>query len=431
MEKPWKYHGRPFHFTKSSLTIATYHSNATFSFLGEAVSFRSDAAYLLVGGLGGLGYGLAQWMAEKNAAHLVFLSRSVDAESHKDLFRELEGKGCTVTAVKGDVSSPADVQKAIFASPAPVKGILNLSMVLRDTSFLAMDLADWKAATGPKVRGTWNLHEASRCLQLDFFVLFSSMCGILGMPGQANYAAANTFMDAFVQYRHHQHLPASVIDVGAVEGIGWTAGNPKALERSKWLESAILSQRELFQATTIAVSQPDLAPADTTNADFSEPSQIITGFHSTPALREAFRGNASFLDRRFVAYANTDGGSTAIDAANTGTTTEIGAALLRFIESLPANPDKLDDPSASTFIATEVARWVFDLLLKSIEDDAEVDLARSFVDIGFDSLAAVELRAWWRAVLGMEISVLEIMSFANLKAVGEFAVKGLREKLAA
>jgi hypothetical protein len=57
-------------------------------------------------------------------------------------------------------------------------------------------------------------------MQLNFFVLFSFMSGIIGMPGQANYAAATTFMDAFVQYRHSQHLPASVIDVGAVDGIG-------------------------------------------------------------------------------------------------------------------------------------------------------------------------------------------------------------------
>jgi acyl carrier protein len=285
-----------------------------------------------------------------------------------------------------------------------------------------MSLADWKAATQPKVQGTWNLHAASRGIDLDFFVLFSSMCGIIGMPGQANYSAGNTFMDAFVQYRHTQSLPASVIDVGAVEGIGWTADNTKTLERSKWLEGAIMSQRELFEAVTHAIFTSNGAKDDSPAT--GEPSQIITGFRMTSSLTEAFRGKATFLDRRLAIYANGDSGVD-VDDAGPGT---VAAALHAFIVTLPSNVDKLDDPVTSKFIAREIAAWVFDLLLKPVEDDAEVDLARSFVDIGFDSLAAVELRSWWRATLGFNISVLEIMSFPNLAAIGDHAVKGLRAR---
>ncbi|KAM7196903.1 hypothetical protein V8F20_006870 [Naviculisporaceae sp. PSN 640] len=405
----------------------------------QSATLRSDAAYLLVGGLGGLGCGLAQWLAEKNARHLVFLSRNAGtAEAHKQLFLELEGKGCTSTAIQGDISNLADVRKAIAMSPAPLKGIFNLSMILRDASFLTMNIANWQAATDPKVKGTWNLHRASREMDLDFFVLFSSLCGIVGMPGQANYAAANTFMDAFVHYRHQQNLSASVIDVGAVDGIGWTAENPNVLERSRWLNSAVLSQRDLFQATTLAVfayhnqHQSRKVESDEISLRhevvFSERSQITSAFQPRPALREAFQGNASFLDRRLIAYANQG----AVDAAaNPDNGKEgIGAALRSFVSGLNAGnfQDKLDDPATSEFIATEVALWVFDLLLKPVEDEADVDLARSFVDIGFDSLAAVELRTWWKAVLGLDISVLEIMSFANLAGIGDFAVQGLRAK---
>jgi NAD(P)-dependent dehydrogenase (short-subunit alcohol dehydrogenase family) len=387
-----------------------------------SMRFKHDASYLLVGGLGGLGRGLARWMAEHGAAHFVFMSRNTGAEAHQELFRELESRGCTVSLVRGDVSSLSDVEKAISASPAPPKGIFNLSMVLQDGSLLAMSLADWKAATQPKVQGTWNLHAASRNLDLDFFILFSSMCGIIGMPGQANYSAGNTFMDAFVQYRHDQSLPASVIDVGAVEGIGWTADNTETLQRSKWLEGAIMSQRELFQAVTLAISASDGAKDHDASPVFAEESQVITGFRMTPSLSEAFRGKATFLDRRLAAYSNQDSG-TDVNSAGTGT---VAAALHAFLTTLPANLDKLDDPATSKFIAREIAAWVFDLLLKPVEDDAELDLTRSFVDIGFDSLAAVELRSWWRATIGFNISVLEIMSFANLAAMGDHAVKGLR-----
>ncbi|KAK4204962.1 KR-domain-containing protein [Triangularia verruculosa] len=191
------------------------------------------------------------------------------------------------------------------------------------------------------------------------------------MPGQANYAAANTFIDAFVQFQHQPgQLPASVVDVGAVEGIGWNSDNPKVLERSGWLEGAILKQRELFQATTVAAFAPH--PASTSDDSSS------------------YQGCSAALHRR------------------------------------AAGKPRQNNPSTSTFIATDITMWVFDLLLKPIEDGGEVDLARSFVDIGFDSLAAVELRTRWKAVLGLDISVLEIMSFANLAASGDFAVQGLK-----
>ncbi|EUC29676.1 hypothetical protein COCCADRAFT_39966 [Bipolaris zeicola 26-R-13] len=344
----------------------------------STMRFKSDASYLLVGGLGGLGRGLVRWMAEHGAAHFVFLSRSPGAEAHKELFCELERKGCAVTVVQGDVSSLVDVEKAISASPEQLKGIFNLSIVLQDGSLLTMSLAGWKAVTQPK-------------------------------------------------YRHSQSLPASAIDVGAVEGIGWTAENTKTLERSKWLESAVMSQQELFQAVTLAILGSDAAKDANKDPSpvFVEPSQLITEFRMTPALNEAFRGKATFLDRRLATYSNRDSAAHGVDASGAGT---VGDALRGFIATLPANVDKLDDPNTSKFIAREIAAWVFDLLLKPIQDDDEIDLAHSFVDIGLDSLAAVELRSWWKATLGLDISVLEIVSFANLAAMGDHATKGLRAK---
>lgn len=88
-----------------------------------------------------------------------------------------------------------------------------------------MEHAQWSSTLSPKVHGTWNLHNAVPNEALDFFVCFSSMSGIIGQPGQANYAAANTFLDAFAQYRRDLGLPASVIDLGIVDDIGFVAQN--------------------------------------------------------------------------------------------------------------------------------------------------------------------------------------------------------------
>src|SRR4051812_23371970 len=88
-----------------------------------------------------------------------------------------------------------------------------------------MSHADWEASVFPKVLGAWNLHNALEKHNLDFLILFGSASGVCGNHGQANYAAANTFLDAFVQYRQHRHLPASIMDLGPVEDIGYLVDN--------------------------------------------------------------------------------------------------------------------------------------------------------------------------------------------------------------
>jgi hypothetical protein len=94
-----------------------------------------------------------------------------------------------------------------------------------------MTYEDWTLAVGPKVTGAWNLHNTSKQCDLDFFVLFSSLSGATGNPGQANYAAANTFLDAFVQYRHQQGLPASAIDLGLMGEIGFVSKRSRLADR--------------------------------------------------------------------------------------------------------------------------------------------------------------------------------------------------------
>ena len=94
-----------------------------------------------------------------------------------------------------------------------------------------MTLADYKAVVQPKVSGTWNLHEALIGADLDFFIMLSSTAGVIGNRGQAAYAAANTFLDAFAHYRGLQGLPAVSIGLGAVEGVGYIAD--QAVDRSE------------------------------------------------------------------------------------------------------------------------------------------------------------------------------------------------------
>ncbi|TLD16699.1 uncharacterized protein PgNI_02547 [Pyricularia grisea] len=130
------------------------------------VAFDKDVSYLLVGGLGGLGRAMSVWMVQRGARHLTFLSRSAGSgEDDANFVRELESMSCTVQLVMVDVTKSEHVARAVHAVPTPLKGVVQISMVLWDQMFDRMPIEDWKTVTQPKVQGTWNLQ--ATCTAID------------------------------------------------------------------------------------------------------------------------------------------------------------------------------------------------------------------------------------------------------------------------
>lgn len=115
------------------IVVSMSESPSPTSNMSAEISFSSDHAYLLVGGLGGIGRAISQWMVEKGARNLVYLSRSAGSTStaREALFRELRVQGCNITTVQGDVSDLQDVQRAVLECNAPIAGIFQMSMVLK------------------------------------------------------------------------------------------------------------------------------------------------------------------------------------------------------------------------------------------------------------------------------------------------------------
>ena len=142
-----------------------------------------------------------------------------------------------------------------------------------------MTLAEWDQCVQPKVQGTWNLHHATSSAELDFFLLFSSICGITGQWGQGNYNSANSFLDTFVNFRHGQNLPASVVDIGFMGSIGMAMESDALVEQLKGSGYYFLSEHHLIDALTIAIahSRPgkDL---------FMSKSQLGLGIRSTKPI---------------------------------------------------------------------------------------------------------------------------------------------------
>lgn len=198
------------------------------------IRLRQDATYLVTGGLGALGRCTARWLVERGARHLVLVGRSADSGAADGLVEQLAAAGATVTIARADVSSEADVGRlfaGISATGFPLKGIVHAAGVLQDGVLLQQDWARFRRVFASKVAGAWNLHLASRSLDLDFFVLYSSLASLLGSAGQGNYAAANAFLDALAHERRRRGLAATSINWGAWGGSGMAASLDDASRR--------------------------------------------------------------------------------------------------------------------------------------------------------------------------------------------------------
>ncbi|MGQ4807051.1 hypothetical protein NKDENANG_00389 [Candidatus Entotheonellaceae bacterium PAL068K] len=193
--------------------------------IAPEVTIRDDATYLITGGLGGLGVRVARWLVEQGARHLVLIGRSQptpDAQCQLDVLAEL---GAEVMVAQADVTVREQLGEVLAHIDVnyPLRGVIHAAGVLDDGSLLQQDWARFVKVLAPKVWGAWNLHTLTQEISLDFFILFSSIASLLGNRGQANHAAANTFLDAFAHYRRAQHLPALSINWGAWSEVGAAA----------------------------------------------------------------------------------------------------------------------------------------------------------------------------------------------------------------
>ncbi len=182
----------------------------------KRIKIDPDGSYLITGGLGGLGLKVAEWLVKQGAKHLVLAGRKT---------RQIEIADATVITAILDVAQRQSVDELMhqFGNAWPeLKGIIHAAGVIDDAIFSSQDWSRFESVFASKVKGSWNLHEASLSKPLDFFVLFSSFAA-LGSPGQINYASANAYMDALAYFRYNQGLPALSISWGPWSEVGLAA----------------------------------------------------------------------------------------------------------------------------------------------------------------------------------------------------------------
>ena len=200
-------------------------------------SFRPEGTYLVTGGLGDLGLRIARWMIEGGARRIVLVGRRhlPDRGSWDDLdeghpasavieaIGAMERLGATVVAASADVAD-REAMGALFdrlrESMPPIRGVVHAAGVVRLRDAAGLDEEAMRNVLRPKVAGAWVLHELTRSLPLDFFAMFSSVASVWSSRKLADYAAANSFLDALAHHRAALGLPALSINWGPWEGAG-------------------------------------------------------------------------------------------------------------------------------------------------------------------------------------------------------------------
>jgi NAD(P)-dependent dehydrogenase (short-subunit alcohol dehydrogenase family)/acyl carrier protein len=208
---------------------------------GLIQKFNSNSTYLITGGLGALGLQIAEWFVQQGVRHLVLVNRSLASQQTQIILDKLRQKGVTVKVAQADVSSPvaiAGVLEDIKANMPPLRGIIHAAGILDDGILIEQNWQRFWQVLEPKVAGAWNLHQLTQDIQLDFFVCFSSIAALLGSLGQANYAAANAFVDALAHYRQKLGLPGLSINWGPFSGIGMAATVDNYYQ-TRWQEQGI------------------------------------------------------------------------------------------------------------------------------------------------------------------------------------------------
>lgn len=164
-----------------------------------ARTVRADGAYLISGGLGGLGLLLARWLAESGAARVVLNGRSAPGPREEHALAELRELGSEIIVVNGDIAHAGVAEQAVAACTAPgarLRGVIHAAAVIEDGVTLRLDADSLHRVWAAKAAGAWRLSAATAGLELDWWVGFSSAAALIGSPGQAAYAAANAYLDA-------------------------------------------------------------------------------------------------------------------------------------------------------------------------------------------------------------------------------------------
>ncbi|MEU6593160.1 SDR family NAD(P)-dependent oxidoreductase, partial [Streptomyces sp. NPDC046881] len=361
----------------------------------EPVRLAADGTVLITGGTGGLGALFAEHLVrEHGVRHLLLASRrGPDAPGARDLHTRLTGLGAAVTLTACDTTDRDQLARLLDTVPAdhPLTAVVHTAGTLDDG--LLTDLTPDRLHTvlRPKTDAAWHLHDLTRHHPLTAFVLFSSVSGLVGTPGQANYAAGNAYLDALAAHRRAQGLPAVSLAWGLWDATGGMGGTLGEADVARWRRAGI---RALEPAEGLALFDRALAQPAALLAPVAFDLPALRGRDEQPAA--LLRGLVRPVSRRTAARAG---------GADTG-----------WAQRTAALPEEERGGAVLELVRATIARVL------GHSDAAAVDPQRAFSEAGFDSLTGVELRNQLIAATGLRLSTTVVFDHPSPQALADHLV---------
>ncbi|WP_297824579.1 type I polyketide synthase [Mycobacterium sp.] len=370
--------------------------------VGKVVMTMPDAwttgTVLITGATGMAGSALARHVVARHGARNVVLvsRRGLDAPGAAELMTELSAAGAQVQVVACDAADREALAKVLADIPVqrPLSGVFHAAGVLDDAVISSLTPERVEAVLRAKVDAAWNLHELTRDLDISAFVMFSSMAGLAGASGQANYAAANSFLDGLAVHRRRQGLPAVSLAWGLWDQASAMTGALGAADRARFGRDGIvaMSSDEALELmdTALTVDEPFMLPAHIDRA----------------ALRVKF--DSGTLPPMFVDLINAP---TRRQVDDSLAAAKSKSALLQRLEGLPEDEQQavlLD------LVRSNIATVLGSASPESIHPD------RAFQELGFDSLTAVEMRNRLKSATGLPLSPTLIFDYPNSAALAGY-----------
>ena len=360
-------------------------------------TYKPDGTYLIVGGTSGFGLEVAKWLGSKAIGRLILVSRKGPASLEcQQAIKILQEKGIAVSALAVDVTdykSVATLINHIQQDGPPLRGIFNSAMVLDDAFIKDITTERFYKVLAPKVTGTLHLYSCTKDLELDFFVGFSSISSLIGNAGQANYVAANSFLDEFAHAARLKGFPAITINWGVLAESG-------VVSRNKDLNK-ILAQEGMHGLT----NREALIAMDTILAGRNPQTGVFKTDWSQWGKMNPHAAKSTRFSLLVQSYTGTEGINITVKALET-----------EDIIKNKTTSEQID------YIADNLRSGMSKILKMAPE---KIKLDHNLSKLGIDSLMLVELSLAIREEFGIDISAMELFKQATLRQLTEEIIRRL------
>ncbi|MGA2164282.1 MAG: SDR family NAD(P)-dependent oxidoreductase, partial [Solirubrobacteraceae bacterium] len=359
---------------------------------------------VVTGGTGALAAHVARWLARSGAEHLLLTSRrGPDAPGAAELTRELEELGASVSVVACDVADRERLEEVLDSIPPelPLSAVFHAAGVAADEAIDALTVDQLERAVAGKARGAWHLHELTEGLELDAFVLFSSIAGTLGSGGQGAYAAGNAFLDTLAELRRGRGLVATSVAWGAWAGEGLAASAGELLERR--------GIRAMAPGAAVGALRDALAEGEgcvvVADLDWDRYALTYSSARARPLIGELAEVQRALRE-----------------TTGEGTGEGVGGELAARLAGLP---EREREPVVAGIVREHAAAVL------GHASSADVPAGRAFKDLGFDSLAGVQLARRLRVATGLRLAATAVFDHPTPVALARYLLDELAGERAA